>query len=69
MKSIKLLEDEKEIENEIEELRPVTATKKKTIETILTQARKNKSIRLRISNFDLEKLKEKADITALPIKS
>lgn len=51
MKSIKLLEDEKEIEN------------------IFTQARKNKSIRLRISDFDLEKLKEKADSEGVPYQT
>jgi len=69
MKSIKLLDEEKTIENEIEELKPVSGIKRKKIENILTQARKNKSISLRISNFDLEKLKEKANNEGVPYQT
>jgi len=69
MKSIKLLDEEKTIENEIEELVPVSGIKRKKIENILTQARKNKSISLRISNFDLEKLKEKANNEGVPYQT
>lgn len=69
MKSNKLLDEEKAIENEIEDLKPVSGNKRKKIENILAQARKNKSISLRISNFDLEKLKEKAKNEGIPYQT
>jgi len=69
MKSNKLLDEEKAIENEIEELKPVSGNKRKKIENILAQARKNRSISLRISNFDLEKLKEKANNEGVPYQT
>ncbi len=69
MKSDKLLDEEKAIENEIDNLRPVSEMKKKKIEQLLSQARKNKSISLRISNFDLEKLKEKANNEGVPYQT
>lgn len=69
MKYNKLLDEEKAIENEIENLKPVSEMKKKKIEQLLSQARKNKSISLRISNFDLEKLKEKANNEGVPYQT
>jgi len=69
MKPDRLLADEKEIENEIENLQPVSAAKKKKIENIITQAKKNRSISLRISNFDLEKLKERAEKEGIPYQT
>ena len=69
MKPNKLLADEKAIENEIENLQPVSAAKKKKIENIITQAKKNRSISLRISNFDLEKLKERAEKEGIPYQT
>ena len=69
MKINKLLEEEKAIENEIENLKPISRNKKKKIENILTQAKKNRSISLRISNFDLEKLKEKANNEGIPYQT
>jgi len=69
MKPDRLLADEKAIENEIENLQPVSAAKKKKIENIITQAKKNRSISLRISNFDLEKLKERAEKEGIPYQT
>lgn len=69
MKLNKLLDDEKAIENEIEELKPISGNKRKKIENILVQAKKNRSISLRISNFDLEKLKEKANYEGIPYQT
>jgi predicted DNA binding CopG/RHH family protein len=69
MKSIKLTDDEKMVENELDQLIPVIGTKRKKIDNILAQAKKNKSISLRISNFDLEKLKEKADNEGVPYQT
>ena len=69
MKSTKLLDEEKAIENEIENLKPISENKKEKIEKILAQAKKNRSISLRISNFDLEKLKEKANNEGIPYQT
>ncbi len=64
-----LLDDEKAIENEIENLKPVSGSKKRKIEQIWTQARKNKSISLRVTNFDLQRLKEKANEEGVPYQT
>jgi predicted DNA binding CopG/RHH family protein len=69
MKSNKLLDEEKAIENEIDDLKPVSGIKRKKIENILAQARKNKSISLRVSNFDLQKLKERANDEGVPYQT
>ena len=64
-----LSEEEKIIENEIETYRSVTGEKRKKIEGIITAAKKNKAISLRITNYDLEKLKEKAEQEGLPYQT
>ncbi len=69
MKSYKLLDEEKEIENDIDNLQPISGKKKKKIENILERAKKNRSISLRISNYDLEKLKEKANNEGIPYQT
>ena len=69
MKSNKLSDEEKAIENDIENLVPISGTKKEKIENILVQARKNRSISLRISSFDLDKLKEKANNEGVPYQT
>lgn len=69
MKSYKLSDEEKAIEMNINKLKPVSGNKKAKIDHILTQAKKNKSISLRISNYDLEKLKEKAYNEGIPYQT
>lgn len=69
MNSKKLLEEEKAIEDDFENLRPVSEAKKKKIEKIISQTQKNKSISLRISGFDLDKLKEKANNEGIPYQT
>jgi predicted DNA binding CopG/RHH family protein len=64
-----LSEEEKIIENEIETYRSVIGEKRKKIEGIITAAKKNKAISLRITNYDLEKLKEKAEQEGLPYQT
>ena len=64
-----LSEEEKIIEKEIETYRSVTGEKRKKIEGIITAAKKNKAISLRIANYDLEKLKEKAEQEGLPYQT
>lgn len=69
MKTNKLLNDEKKIENEFEKLKPISDNKREKVEKILAQAKKNRSISLRISNYDLEKLKEKAHNDGIPYQT
>ena len=69
MEKIKLTEDEKLIDTNINELKPVSKKKAEKINNILTKARKSRSISLRISNYDLEKLKEKADRVGIPYQT
>jgi len=65
----KLLEDEKLIENDIDVLKPISGKKKERISKIIAQAKKSRSISLRVSNFDLEKLKEKSDTEGIPYQT
>ena len=69
MKAKILLDEEKAIENDIENLKPISGAKKKQIEHIIAQAKKNRSISLRISNFDLDRLKEKASNEGIPYQT
>jgi predicted DNA binding CopG/RHH family protein len=69
MKPDKSTAEEVEFERDFDKLRTVTGAKRKKIETILADARKNRSISLRISTFDLAKLKEKASIQGIPYQT
>ena len=69
MKGMKLSKEEREIERELESLRPVSGEKRKQIENIISGARKSRAISLRISSYDLEKVKEKAELQGLPYQT
>ena len=69
MKINKLTEEEKAIDKEIDSLKPISGKKKEKIYKIISQAKKNKSISLRISNYDLEKIKEKANNDGIPYQT
>jgi len=69
MKSYKLSEEEKAIEKEIDTLKPIAGKKREQVENILNKARKSRSISLRISNYDLEKIKEKATTEGIPYQT
>ena len=62
---IKLDAYEQEIEDNIEKFVPVTGKEKQHIERIIEAARKNVTISLRINNYELDKIKEKADRSGL----
>jgi len=64
-----LTEEEKQIEREIEQYKSVSVEKKKKIEKIIDQTKKNKAISLRINNYDLEKIKEKAEKEGVPYQT
>ena len=65
----KLKEEEKKIEDELDNYKPVTGKKRERIEKIIANAKKNKAISLRITNFDLEKIKEKAEEEGIPYQT
>lgn len=69
MKTNKLSHEEKAIEKEIDRLQPVSGDKEEKIRNILAQVKKNRSISLRVSNFDLEKLKERANREGVPYQT
>ena len=69
MKTDKLTPEEFEIEENAEQLRPVSIEKKHRIESIISRAKKNRSISLRISDFDLNLLKNKAQKEGVPYQT
>ena len=70
MKDIyELTEEEKNIENEIENFTTVKGKKRKDIEELIDTAKKNKAISLRIANYDLEKIKERANREGIPYQT
>ena len=64
-----LTNEEKEIENNINSLVSVSGKKRERIESILAKAKKNRAISLRIAEYDLEKLKEKAARDGIPYQT
>ena len=64
-----LTEEEKQIENEMDQYKSVSEEKKEKIEKIIDKTKKNKAISLRINNYDLEKIKEKAEKEGVPYQT
>jgi predicted DNA binding CopG/RHH family protein len=64
-----LTKEEKTIENGIESLVSVSKDKRKRVESIIARAKKNKAISLRIAEYDLEKLKERATNDGIPYQT
>lgn len=64
-----LLPEEQEIENNIDNFKPVSAEKKDRINSLIDKAKKNKAISLRIADYDLGKLKEKAAKDGIPYQT
>ena len=60
---------ENEIEQNINQFKPVPAKKKALIENIIDAANEKKSISLRIKSNDLEQLKRRADAEGLPYQT
>jgi len=69
MKIDKMTEEEKLIEDDIDNLRVVSKSNKDKINKIIQRARKNRAISLRIANFDLDKIKEKANNDGIPYQT
>lgn len=69
MKTDNLSKNEELIEDEMDLLIPISGKKKEKVSKIIAKAKKNKSISLRVSNFDLEKLKERANAEGIPYQT
>ena len=65
----KLDKYEKEIEDNISQFEPISASKKVLIEGIIDKANEKKSISLRLKTNDLEQLKRIADTEGLPYQT
>ncbi|MDZ7722297.1 MAG: CopG family antitoxin [candidate division KSB1 bacterium] len=66
---MKLDKFEKDIEDNISEYKPVSAKSKKKIDSIIRKSKEKKSINLRINNYDLELLKQKAEQEGIPYQT
>ena len=60
---------EKKIEAEVHSYVPISATKRRKIETILDATRKTKNINIRISRQDLENLRRSAEQEGIPYQT
>jgi predicted DNA binding CopG/RHH family protein len=60
---------ESDIENSSSEYIPVSEQKRRRIESILKRSRKTKNINIRISEYDLEKLREKSEEEGIPYQT
>jgi len=65
----KLDKYEQEIENKADTFVPVKDKKRQKIRSIIERSRKSKNINIRISEYDLEKLKEKSVEEGLPYQT
>jgi predicted DNA binding CopG/RHH family protein len=69
MKKNNLDDYEKEIENQSSEYISVTGRKRRRVESIIERSRKTKNINIRISEFDLEKLRERSEEEGIPYQT
>ncbi|WP_291320102.1 CopG family antitoxin [Desulfonatronospira sp.] len=64
-----LTPEEQEMENSADQLRSVSGEKRQKVEDILGRARKNEVISLRISEADLEMIRNQAAAQGLPYQT
>ena len=64
-----LTNEERGIENSIDSLVTVSGDKRRRVESIIARGKKNKVISLRIAEYDLEKLKERAENDGIPYQT
>ena len=69
MREYDLTEEERIIEKDIESLRPMNKEKREKIEKIIDRVKKNRVISLRMNNYDLGKIKEKAKEEGIPYQT
>jgi predicted DNA binding CopG/RHH family protein len=69
MKKITLDSYEQEIEDSVSDYKPVYFAEKERIETIIDKVNKSKNINIRISENDLEQIKQKSATEGLPYQT
>lgn len=67
--NIKLTPEEQEIEDHAEEFESVTGDERREIETIIDEARRSRQVNLRMSEFDLELVKKRAQAEGIPYQT
>jgi len=68
-KKMKLNEFEQSIENEAERFIPLSNTEKAEVESIINTANKTKNINIRISAYDIDKVKQKSAEEGIPYQT
>ena len=68
-KRLSLDPSEKEIEDRVTQFVPITGEKRRRIDAILEKTRKTKNINIRINEFDLDQLKQKAEDEGIPYQT
>ena len=69
MNDFPLDEEEQQIEDAADNLVPVGPEERQRVERILTRARKNRNINIRLSEQDLEQIKSRAEREGLPYQT
>jgi predicted DNA binding CopG/RHH family protein len=69
MGKYELTPDEQEIEEHADEHISVSDDERRDVESILKHARKNRPVNLRMSEFDLELIKKRAEAEGLPYQT
>jgi predicted DNA binding CopG/RHH family protein len=69
MGKYELTPDEQEIEEHADEHISVSDDERRDVESILEHARKNRPVNLRMSEFDLELIKKRAQAEGLPYQT
>ncbi len=64
-----LTPEEQEIEDHAEEFESVTGEERHEIETIIDEARRSRQVNLRMSEFDLELVKKRAQAEGIPYQT
>jgi predicted DNA binding CopG/RHH family protein len=68
-REIELDQFEKDIESQSSEYIPISESKHKQIETILEKGRKTRNINIRISEYDLVRLKQRSEEEGIPYQT
>ena len=69
MKNIRLTKEEQEIEETVDQYVPSSKETRERVERIIERSRKNEAISLRISSFDLERIKARAAEQGMPYQT
>lgn len=69
MSEYDLTREEQEIEDHAGEHVPVSVDERREVESIIEQSRKNRPVNIRMSEFDLQLIKKRAEAEGLPYQT